>query len=105
MTISEYCCLSIRVEQVEYYYCVWNMVIDFLQMVVTVKLISYMLNPTKSPTLINWKLMANRRLVTQVRRPLVMVVVALLLVDAIAEFAWTREQQSQKGSLFHCTIN
>lgn len=82
MPISEYCCLSRRVEQVEYY-CIWDIVIEFLQIFVTVKLISLMLNPTapnpsmRSPTLrpkmlyedaflrkrlmaINWKLMANK---------------------------------------------
>ena len=82
MPISEYCCLSRRIEEVEYY-CIWDIVIEFLQIFVTVKLISFMLNPTvpnpstKSPTLrpkmlyedaflrkrlmaINWKLMANK---------------------------------------------
>lgn len=82
MQVTDYCCLARRIESVEYY-CIWDVILDFLQIFVIVKIISWTLERSrpaamiKSPQLkprtlyhdmflrkrlmaINWKLIANK---------------------------------------------
>lgn len=84
MTVTDYCCVSRQIEPVEYY-CIWDIIIDFLHIFAVVKLISWIFDQPccrfvslkKSPPLkprilyhdmflrkrlmaINWKLMANK---------------------------------------------